>query len=46
MKIKIDTDYEQGMEVSKSKLSKLAYLEGWKCINGKTLCPVCVKKEK
>jgi hypothetical protein len=40
------TDYEQGMEVSKSKLSKLAYLEGWKCINGKTLCPVCVKKEK
>ncbi len=40
------TDYEQGMETSKSILSKLAYSEGWKCLNGKTLCPICARKGK
>ena len=37
------TDYQQGMEMNKSRLSKLAYKEGWKCKNERTLCPECVK---
>lgn len=38
------TDFEFGMETSKSRLSRLAYSEGWKCKGGKTLCPICAKK--
>lgn len=35
-----------GMENNKQRLSRLAYASGWKCKNGKTLCPECVGKEK
>ena len=37
------TDFQMGMEMSKSRLSKLAYNEGWKCKNEITLCPECAK---
>ena len=37
------TDYQMGMEMSKARLSKLAYLEGWKCKSNRTLCPECAK---
>lgn len=33
-----------GMETDKQRLSRIAYASGWKCKNGKTLCPECVKK--
>jgi hypothetical protein len=32
-----------GMEISKARLSKLAYSEGWKCKDNRTLCPECAK---
>ena len=35
------SDFEKGMETSKSLLSKLAYKEGWRCRDGITLCPEC-----
>lgn len=35
-----------GMKTNKQRLSRLAYASGWKCKNGKTLCPECVEKEK
>lgn len=37
------TDFQMGMEMSKARLSKLAYSEGWKCKEGKTVCPDCAK---
>ena len=33
-----------GMETNKQRLSRLAYASGWKCKNGKTLCPECAEK--
>lgn len=38
------TDGGMGMATSKQWLSKAAYRSGWKCKNGKTLCPECVKR--
>lgn len=40
------TDFNMGMEMSKRLLSKRAYNEGWKCREGKTLCPECAKKSQ
>ena len=40
------TDFEKGMEASKSVLSRLAYKEGWKCRDGATLCPECAVSAK
>ena len=38
------TDFENGMAMNKQYLSKRAYAEGWKCKDGKTICPECMKK--
>ena len=38
------TDYQYGMYESKSLLSKTAYDEGWRNINGKNICPKCSKR--
>lgn len=35
-----------GMNPSKSGLSRLAYRSGWKCRDGKTLCPECLKRSE
>lgn len=40
------TDFERGMETKKTVLSKLAYREGWKCIQGNTYCPECALRKK
>ena len=37
------TDFQRGMEMSKARLSKLAYSEGWKCKANRTLCPECAE---
>ena len=37
------TDFQMGMEMSKARLSKLAYSEGWKCKANITLCPICAR---
>lgn len=40
------TDFEMGMVTNKAYLRRAAYAAGWKCKNGKTLCPECVKNVK
>ena len=37
------TDFQMGMEMSKARLNKLAYSEGWKCKANRTLCPECAE---
>lgn len=39
------TDYNLGMLTCKKELQKYAYAEGWKCKNGVTMCPDCVKAD-
>lgn len=34
-----------GMEIDKKRLYRLAKKTGWRCINGRTVCPECGAKE-
>lgn len=38
------TDYSYGMEYTAKALRKAAHKEGWREINGETLCPRCAKE--
>lgn len=38
------TDYSHGMEYSAKNIRKYAHKEGWREINGETLCPRCMKE--
>lgn len=40
---RMDSDGGMGMAADKASLSRRAYAAGWKCRNGVTLCPECLK---
>lgn len=42
----LSTDYHRGLAQSRVRAVKWAVQEGFKVVDGRTLCPGCVKKNK